>query len=246
MVTLDDIKYATFRKSTIGGYRTDDVDTFIDDVQDSFQNLLDQNQALEEKLEKLSRQVEGYKEDEDAFKKAFLKAEKLSEASVRDAKSKANSIIEEAKAEAEKIVKESEIRIQVANSQFDTLKSEISDFKKKIINIYKEHLKLLDSLPASNTKKSDQISNITKAKEDLAKGNVKVNKKNNIDEKDSPENKEDIRLDLDVKEIKPRSNRKNNNNRSNKSQKLKFGEDYDISEDTDSKDESPLDLFDKF
>ncbi len=248
MVTLDDIKYATFRKSTIGGYRTDDVDTFIDDIQDSFQDLLDQNRELEKKLEKLSKQLEDYKEDEDAFKKAFLKAEKVSEASVKEAKFKAESIIEEAKIEAERIVKESEMKIQIANSQFDTLKSEISDFKKKIISIYKEHLKLLDSLPVSNAKKNTQVSNITKPKEDSTESNVKVNRNSSAEEKDDSEIKdvEDIDLDLDVKEIKSRPNRKNNHNRGNKPQKLKFGESYDISGDTDSDDESPLNLFDKF
>lgn len=248
MVTLDDIKYATFRKSTIGGYRTDDVDAFIDDIQDSFQDLLDQNRELEKKLEKLSKQLEGYKEDENAFKNAFLKAEKVSEASVKEAKFKADSIIEEAKIEAEKIINESEMKVQIANSQFDTLKSEISDFKKKIISIYKEHLKLLDSLPASNTKKSIQAPNITKAKENLTEINAKINRNSSVEEKDDSETEdvEDVELDLDVKEIKSRSNRKNTHNRGNKSQKLKFGENYDISGDTDSDDESPLDLFDKF
>ena len=40
MLTLTDIKNITFRKASIGGYRSDEVDDFIDSVIASYEVLL--------------------------------------------------------------------------------------------------------------------------------------------------------------------------------------------------------------
>lgn len=164
MITLDDIKYATFRKSTIGGYRTDDVDTFIDDIQDSFKVLFKQNEDLAKRVSKLSSTIEKYENDEGILKHALLNAQKISEDSIKQAKDEAESLIRNAKLEAEDIIKESKIRNFSTTKQFDLLKTEVSVFKKKIINLYKEHLQLLDSLPTVDTRmySENQIKGVSK------------------------------------------------------------------------------------
>lgn len=242
MLTLDDIKYATFRKSTIGGYRTDDVDNFIDDIQDSYKDLLSQKDDMEGRISELQEQLKKYQEEEDAFKKAFIKAQKVSEVSIKDAQEKANSIIKNAKLEGERLIKESEAKIKENNAQFDILKSEISLFKKKIIDSYKEHLRLLDSIPSMNTKNIDQNKNETHKQPDRSS---KV-------QKDS-EDEYTEEFTIDVKEIQPKHqaseksvSRSHNFNKKEKPSNLKFGEDYNISEDVNSEDESPLDIFSNF
>ena len=40
MMTLEEIKNVSFRKANIGGYRVDDVDDFIDKVEEMFGTML--------------------------------------------------------------------------------------------------------------------------------------------------------------------------------------------------------------
>ena len=39
MLTVNDIRDVKFRKTNIGGYKAEDVDNFLDEVQDSYEKL---------------------------------------------------------------------------------------------------------------------------------------------------------------------------------------------------------------
>ena len=102
MLTIDDIKYVSFRKSNMRGYRPEDVDVFIDDVQQTVEKLIQEKDELEKKLSILANQVKKYRDDEDYLKETLLNAKRLSDASLKETKQKCDEML--AKAYKEQLI----------------------------------------------------------------------------------------------------------------------------------------------
>lgn len=161
MLSLNDIINVGFRKNKFSGYNTDDVDNFIDRVKQSFEELQKENCSQEEKIEKLQEEnrqsieklkvlaakIEEYRGQEDEIKNALISAQKLSEASIREARHKAEIIIKDANLKAEHIVADAGTKIEEQKKELDRIQKAVSDFRSKLLSAYKEHLTLIDALP---------------------------------------------------------------------------------------------------
>lgn len=161
MLSLNDIINASFRKSGFSGYRTDDVDQFIEQVRESYEALikknLDQkeeydklrseNDQLLEKIKILAAKVENYRTEEDEIKNALVSAQKLGDASIRESRHKAEIIIKDANIKAERIVSGAKQSVIEQQSELERLQKSVSDFRSKLLSAYKEHLTLIDALP---------------------------------------------------------------------------------------------------
>ena len=65
MLTINDIINASFNKSNFGGYKTEDVDVFIDEVKESYELLIkknieqkEANESLAEENRKLAKKID--------------------------------------------------------------------------------------------------------------------------------------------------------------------------------------------
>ncbi len=162
MLTLNDIINASFRKSGFSGYRTEDVDKFIDDVRESYDSLIKknieqkeeheklkaENNQLLEKLKILAGKVEDYRSEEDEIKNALVSAQKLGDASIRESRHKAEIIIKDANLKAERIIAAANSDVAEQKKELENLQKTVSDFRSKLLASYKEHLTLIDALPA--------------------------------------------------------------------------------------------------
>lgn len=230
MLTIDDIKYVSFRKSSMKGYRADEVDSFIDDVQETVEHLIQEKMDLEKKLSVLATQVKKYRDDEESLKNTLLNAQKLSENSLKEAKQKhdeiiesakknSNNIIEAANTEAKQIISKTKTELENKKAELYEIKKESVNFRTKLIKMYKEHLKLIDSLPNSEVI-------IKKVEENKTKVNIgmpivgsieKVNEEiSKLLKKENSENKTDVTSSKEQSEQKKEM----------KFEKLKFGENY--------------------
>jgi len=161
MLSMNDIINASFRKSGFSGYRTDDVDQFIDQVKESYdvlikkgidqkeeyEKLKSENDQLLEKLKILAAKVEDYRVEEDEIKNALVSAQKLGDASIRESRHKAEIIIKDANIKAERIISGAKQSVIEQQDELERLHKTVSDFRSKLLNIYKEHLTLIDALP---------------------------------------------------------------------------------------------------
>jgi cell division initiation protein len=161
MLSLNDIINASFRKSGFSGYRTDDVDQFIDQVKESYDALLkknldqkeeyeklkSENDQLLEKIKILAAKVENYRMEEDEIKNALVSAQKLGDASIRESRHKAEIIIKDANIKAERIISGAKQSVIEQQSELERLQKSVSDFRSKLLSAYKEHLTLIDALP---------------------------------------------------------------------------------------------------
>lgn len=162
MLSLNDIINVGFRKSGFSGYRTDDVDQFVDRIRESYDELLKKNSSQEEQIEKLKSEsqqtveklkvlaskIEEYRAQEDEIKNALISAQKMSEASVREARHKSEIIIKDANLKAENIVSDAEQKIVEQKHELERVQKAVSDFRSKLLSTYKEHLTLIDALPS--------------------------------------------------------------------------------------------------
>lgn len=216
MLTVNDIRDVKFRKTNIGGYKAEDVDNFLDEVQDSYEKLQRENLNLTQKIKILADRVSQYRKDEDSVRDALVGAQKLANSELAKAKAEAANIIEKAQKEADSILKNANSDIKNQKEILVNLKKAVRDFRSDILSRYKEHLKLVNSFNAE-----DRLP-------------INFNDKNNEKLKEfEPDKSENIRA---FESTEGNSNLENedelNNNYSGKFSDLRFGEDYDVREDT--------------
>lgn len=147
MLTLNEIRNVNFRKSNFGGYRAEDVEAFIDEVQLSYDALLRENAELVKKLEVLASRIAEYQNEEEAIRNALMNAQKVADASLRDAKHKAEIMLKDATIKAERIVANAQTEIHREREIIDRMQKDIADFKARLLKAYKDHLTLINNLP---------------------------------------------------------------------------------------------------
>ncbi len=200
MLTPDKIKQKTFQTTGRGSYRAEDVDSFLNEVSASYEQMFKENGDLIKKISILAKKVEEYRADEESLKLALLNAQKLADRIVAEAKetaeketadakaeveqirngisaeadelkanakAEADEILANAKAEAEAIVKDANLQskeiLGKTNRQvthetlvYDMTKKEASEFKAKLVAMYKEHINLINQLPEIVDAKLDE------------------------------------------------------------------------------------------
>ena len=146
MYTPDDIRNIQFTKS-MGGYKTAEVDPFIDKCADTVEALLREKAELTKKLEVLADKLVEYRNDEDNIRTALLSAQRLGDTVVGEGNHKAGLILEDANIKAEKITSVAKRNIQEEEAELERIKREVAAFKKKMLSMYRDHLTLIDALP---------------------------------------------------------------------------------------------------
>lgn len=221
MLTVNDIRDVKFRKTNIGGgYKAEDVDNFLDEIQDSYEKLQKENLSLTQKIKILADRVSQYRKDEDSVKDALVGAQKLANSELAKAKAEAMEIIEKAQKEADSILKNANSDIKNQKETLANLKKAVREFRSDILSRYKEHLKLVNSFNAEdrlplnfndkNIEKSEEPASI-KSENNKVFNSVEYN--SDLENHLEPEN-----------EV--------NDDYTSKFYNLKFGEDYDVSKDT--------------
>lgn len=162
MMTLNDIVNINFRKSSFSGYRPEDVDNFVDQVKDSYEELIKknieqkdtiaalraENEELMKKIDVLAERVEAYRSEEDGIKYAIISAQKLGDASIREARHKAEIILKDANLKAEHIIDNAQSQIDHYETELENTKQAVSDFRSALLEMYRQHLLLINALPS--------------------------------------------------------------------------------------------------
>ncbi|MEG0838302.1 MAG: DivIVA domain-containing protein [Hydrogenoanaerobacterium sp.] len=145
-----------FERSAIGGYRNDDVDNFLNEVAQSYDELEEQNKVLLKKLEVLAEKLEEYRSDEESLRAALLGAQKLGDSVIRESKNKAEIILRDANIKAERILSGAIDKNEKEKMVYIKLQKDVAAFKNKLIATYKQHLALISSLPDDPDKEKEE------------------------------------------------------------------------------------------
>ncbi|MBQ2676630.1 MAG: DivIVA domain-containing protein [Clostridia bacterium] len=112
MLTAEQIRNTEFQKVGFNGYKSSDVDFFLEEVAESLEMATRQNEDLIQKIQILAENIEEYRAAEDSVKSAILNAQKTGDAILREANDKAQAIADEMLADAKQKVQQAEIASQ--------------------------------------------------------------------------------------------------------------------------------------
>ncbi|MBQ3004799.1 MAG: DivIVA domain-containing protein [Clostridia bacterium] len=96
MLRTEQILNAKFTPVSKGTYNADEVDMFLKNVADSYEESLNQNKELIKKISILADKIESYRNDEEAIKLALLDAHRMAETINKNANTKADDILTDA------------------------------------------------------------------------------------------------------------------------------------------------------
>ena len=146
MYTAEEIREITFTKS-FGGYKTIEVDDFVDRCADTVESLTTENAELNKKLEILANKLLEYRNEEDTIRTTLMSAQRLGDTVLREAKHKAELILEDATIKSEKAIGDLKAQEDAERANLAKLKQDISEFKARILDMYREHLTQVSLLP---------------------------------------------------------------------------------------------------
>lgn len=229
MLTVDEIKNVSFRKANIGGYKPEDVDSFIDEVIASFEQLKKEKTNLVHKIDVLATRVEQYRADEETVRNALLASQKVSDACIREAKEKAAKIVRDAETKAQSLLVDANKTTALQKENYLQLQSDAVALRAELIDLYKKHIKIIDELPTSvdleATKKSldgkyptEPIANAPEAEEPALEEAAVAN------EEPKAEAQPEAEVQATKTEVQPNAAK-----HSSKFSGLKFGDNYDVS-----------------
>lgn len=138
-----DIRQQQF-KTRFRGFDIQEVDTFLEQMADTFESLQRKNENLHEEIRRLKLESQGYKEREETFKRAMLNSQKVIDQIKENTRKSAELIIAEAEVKAEKILNRAHNRLAQLHEDITELKRQRMQIELQIRSIIEAHAKLLE------------------------------------------------------------------------------------------------------
>ncbi|MCQ4023136.1 MULTISPECIES: DivIVA domain-containing protein [unclassified Ruminococcus] len=147
MLTIDEVKNISFRKANLGGFRPDDVEVFIEDVVATLEQNKKDKIELVKKLDILAKRIEEYRRDEENVRGALINAQKVMDATKKEANEQAEKIVNDAKVKAHDIIVNANAAVVEQKNNYLKLQADAVVLREQLLEIYKNHLALIDELP---------------------------------------------------------------------------------------------------
>ncbi len=155
-----DIQQQQF-KVKFRGFDIHEVDSFLEEMADTFEVMQHQIGNLNDKIHRLELENQGYKEREDTFKRAILNSQEVLEQIKDNANKSAEIIIADAEVKAEKILNRAHNRLSQLHEDITELKRQRMQIEVQIRSIIETHTKLLD-MGKEETKILDDVDSKVK------------------------------------------------------------------------------------
>lgn len=165
MITAKEIREIKFSRS-MGGYKTIEVDEFLDRCADAVEELTKINEENERKMQVLAETIVDYRNQEDSIRSALISAQRMSESVISEARKQADDIREAARVEAESMREKAAAEITAELEELRRIKQEVADFKAKLLATYREHLTLIGILESGSDEDTAPAAAETKAEEE--------------------------------------------------------------------------------
>lgn len=170
MISANDIREKRFEKAAFG-YKQEDIDEFLALLIAEFEEIDAERDDLHNKIQILADKVREYRQDEDALKDALLGAQKQGHQVISDAQEKADAIIAQAEEKAKALIDEATVQHEAAmeknNKEIEREKKnlyeaqkQVTEFKKKLFDMYKEHLERISSMPEIEIEYEDEAESV--------------------------------------------------------------------------------------
>ena len=143
MITPVEIQSKAFKSGI--GYDKKDVDSFISEILENYEELYRSNVEMKDKINMLNDGLQHYKNIEASLQKALVLAEKTSEETIRTAELKAQTIEMEAVNKAKEHTADAKHELERVHNQTVTLVQQYTKFKAQFSQFLNAQMDLLNS-----------------------------------------------------------------------------------------------------
>lgn len=147
MITPKEIETKAFSRAKTGGYKPEEVDSFLDEILVSYTKLLEEKDVLARKVASLTEKLESTREEQDQWKNTIISTQKNYNDVIASANKKADKLVYEAQDYAKKLIQSAQEEAENQKRIKEALATEVEDFKTKLLSIYQSHVKLISSIP---------------------------------------------------------------------------------------------------
>jgi len=208
MLRPNEINEKTFEQVGDGVYSAKEVDAFLKEVSSSYEQVFKQNGELVRRLSLLANRLEAFRRQEEQAKKAaeggldasnesiknkLEQAKAVAQKMLDDAKDRAIGIVNNANKESDRILVDLNDKIKEQRVALDLLNSKSEEFKKQLLEVYRQHLISIDSIPSKAEKIVSELPPDLEVKPEVNRPEYKVNDDNSdiFEQADSFEKKLD-------------------------------------------------------
>lgn len=144
MLSPVDIQNKEFRKAKIGGYNVDEVNDFLEEVLQAYQQINKENYELKDKINMLTENMQYYRTMEATLQNALVLAEKTAQDTKTLAYEKAAQIKRDAEQRSETTLEQTRQELYALSHKIDELKQQYLGYKVQIKQILQTQLEMLE------------------------------------------------------------------------------------------------------
>lgn len=171
-ITPVEIRKQEFKKS-MRGYDPVEVDTFLDLLAGEYEQLIEENAALNKKTDTLEAELKHFKEVERTLKQTLYKVQETSQQSKENSEKEATLIKKEAEMAASKMIEDAHHKVRQMQHEVNALKQQKESFAARLRHLLSSQLELLDVL-SMDEKDKQEIKD--KTKKEFTAGKIEQNK----------------------------------------------------------------------
>lgn len=142
MLTPQDIENKVFKRG-MRGYDVEEVESFLQEVCDSYEKLYKENLVAKERISMLSDAVKQYKSMEDTLQNALAVAQRSGEDVKKNAYGKAEVILKDAENQAAEIINHSAQEVAKVTYQYEQMKRSVEVFRAKVVSLLNAQLDII-------------------------------------------------------------------------------------------------------
>lgn len=161
-LTPMDIKNKEFKKS-LRGYSCEEVDEFIYELVENYEEIFKENSRLKETLSRVREKVDHYEKLEDTIQNTLLLAQNAADQAKDSSQKEADLIMKNANESAQKVLDKAHNDVIAINDEYEKVKEEFIKFRAKFRNFMNAQLQTFDELEKDLTKNY----NVSETIEDL-------------------------------------------------------------------------------
>lgn len=144
-LTPMDINNKEFKRG-LRGYNPEEVDEFLDEVIENYEQLYKDNSKLKEKVTIANEQIEHYKKIESTIQNTLLLAQNAADQAKTSAEKEADIVVKNANETAQKILDKAHNDVLELNDEYESMKQEFIKFRAKFRNFMNTQLQTFDDL----------------------------------------------------------------------------------------------------
>ena len=126
------------------GYNPAEVDSFLDQVTETLELMLGENETLREKNHQLNVDNQDYKSREESFKRVMLNSQKVLEQMKENARKSSELIVAQAEVDADNIISSAHTKLEKLYDEINELKRQRIQFKTQLKSVIESHSELLE------------------------------------------------------------------------------------------------------